>query len=371
MTSLRPTSLLLLAMSLAACSRESAQFSPPRQLPRDQRPTVWDAPAKDRLALPDMRGTATAGGVRWTAVTPSGWEELAPNPAKFRDAQWRLRDQADADIYFTASVGGGVRGNLTRWYTQQFGLAEVPAPEALEVVELAGRPGRLADIRGSFQGKSDWAALIAFTSQGDQVTSLKFTGPEAVVRSNREKFLAVAKSLRAATASPMAEAPPIERGQSLPADHPPVPGAGERDTSVPAGPFSAAAPAGWTPAAGSSRLLHHTFGRDGEAYLGQMGGGLKAMLDVWRSEMGLPAMSDAEFQGLPQAAFLGEDALWLDVAGDFQSMSGKQIPGARMLVAARADGGTITFAKLVASAATAEGEADAFRRFCASVRRQR
>ncbi len=59
----------------------------------------------------------------------------------------------------------------------------------------------------------------------------------------------------------------------------------------------------------------------------------------------------------------------LDLTGDFRSMSGKQIQGARLLVAARSEGNTIVFCKLVGTAAEVGKQVDAFRSFCASVRR--
>jgi hypothetical protein len=389
MTRNRPITVLASLLIVAACSGGKAEFGAPKEVAKEQRPTVWDASAKQRLDLPEMRGTAggqnpqgaagSGGGgeKRWVATVPEGWEALAANPAKFRDAQWRIPGQADCDIYFTASVGGGVKGNLTRWYQQQFGKAEVPAPESLEIVELAGRTGRLADLGGTFSGKSGWAALIAFAWQGEQVTSLKFTGPEAVVKANRDKFLAVARSLKLATASPNPAAPPIQPGQAMPDNHPPVgtsPGQGVAPPPAPspqpaAAPFQATIPTGWTAKPGTSRALHHSFGADGEVYLSQLGGGLKPTLDIWRNEMGLGPMSDADFAALPKAAFLGDDSVLLDLSGNFQSMSGKKIDGARMLVAARLDGQTITFAKLIGTAADTGAQVDAFRAFCGSVRR--
>ena len=42
-------------LAFAACGgKDTAEFQAPRQLPKDQRPTVWDATAKERLGLPDM-----------------------------------------------------------------------------------------------------------------------------------------------------------------------------------------------------------------------------------------------------------------------------------------------------------------------------
>lgn len=386
MTRTSPILVSTVMLLAVACSGGKAEFGAPQEVTKEQRPTAWDASAKQRLDLPDLRGSAggqapqaaAAGDKRWVATVPDGWEAMAGNPAKFRDAQWRIPGQADCDIYYTASVGGGVKGNLSRWYAQQFGKAEAPAPESLEIVELAGRTGRLAEITGTFSGKPGWAALIAFAWQGEQVTSLKFTGPEAVVKANRDKFLAVARSLQLATASPNPAAPPIQPGQAMPDNHPPVGDASSQGgapaptapTPTPAAaPFVATVPAGWTAKPGTSRMLHHAFGADGEVYLSQLGGSLKPTLDIWCGEMSLAPMTDAEFAALPKAAFLGDDSVLLDVAGNFQSMSGKKIDGARMLVAARLDGQTITFAKLVGPAADTTAQLDSFRAFCGSVRR--
>jgi hypothetical protein len=309
-----------------------------------------------------------AGGKTFVGVTPPGWEQLPPQPERFRTALWRIAGNDDTECYVSGPIAGGVAGNLKRWYGQ-FGLDQVPALEALEVVELLGRPGRMVELYGTFGGKPGKGMLLAFVTQGDEVTTLKFVGPEAVVKSHRDQFLALAKSLRSASASPNPQAPPIQRGQPLPGDHPPVGGAPAQQPPPPSGPFTATVPAGWTAKAGSNKFLHHTFAGDGEVYLGQLGGGLKATLDIWRGEMGQGPMSDADFAALTKVAFLGEDSVLLDLAGDFRSMSGKQIQGARMLVAARSEGNTILFAKLVGAAAEVEKQLDSFRAFGASVRR--
>ena len=122
------------------------------------------------------------------------------------------------------------------------------------------------------------------------------------------------------------------------------------------------------PASFISRIAT-SFGSDGEVYVGRLGGAPKQNLDIWRGEVSLPHLSDAEFQALPQIAFLGEDSVLLDMKGDFQSMSGKQIKNARVLVAARGEGGSVVFCKLVGPAAEVDAQIDAFRQFCGSVRR--
>jgi hypothetical protein len=354
---------------LAACSPPpTADFGPPQQLRKEQRPTVWDASTKDRLLLPDM-APASGGAKVWVGDAPAGWETRPSR--QFRDAVWAIPTVPDAEVYLTVGVGGGVAGNLTRWYTQQFGIAEVPAIEALQVVEMAGKPARLAEMKGTFGGKPDWAALIAFYAEGDSVTSFKFTGPAAVVDGNRDKFLALAKSLRAASASPDPKAPPIQPGQPRPSTHPDVgqaPGA-TAPAAAATGPIAATVPDGWRPKAGSSKWHHHEFGAGGEVYVSQLGGGLKDTLDIWRGEMGQAPMAADGLAQLPRTAFLGDGAVLLDLAGDYRSFSGKQIPGARMLVAAREDAGSITFVKLVGPAADVAAAAEPFAAFCRSARK--
>lgn len=311
---------------------------------------------------------APAGGTVFVGATPEGWEALPAQPERMRLALWRIAGDASTECYVTGPTAGGVAGNLKRWYGQ-FGRQDAPAAEALEVVEMLGTTGRLVELYGTFQGKAGTGMLLAFTSRGDEVTTLKFTGPEAVVKQHKAGFLGLAKSLRTASASADPQAPPIQRGQPMPSDHPPVPEAVKQAPPPPSGPFTATVPPGWTAKAGSSKFLHHAFAGDGEVYLGQLGGGLKATLDIWRSELGQAAMTDQEYLALPQIAFLGEDALLLDSSGDFRSMSGKQIQGARLLVAARSEGNTIVFCKLVGTKAEVDKQVDAFRAFCASVRR--
>jgi hypothetical protein len=388
-----PFPLLPFALAaLGACSGPTkVEFGPARVVAKEQRPMVWSADQETRLGIQAM-GPASAGmqgpqgkgapGKVWVGDTPAGWEVAPANPSSFRDAVWRVTGQPDVEAWLTASTTGPVGTNLDRWYKEQFGATEVPKLEALPVADLAGKPGRLAEIKGAFRGRSGapkagFATLIVFSTDGGVVTSsLKMIGPEAVVLGKKDEFLALAKSLRTATASPDAKAPPIQPGQKMPEGHPPVgggddPHAGTGAPPVPAAksPFTATAPAGWTAKAGSTKALHHTFGKDGEVYVSQLGGTLKSSLDIWRGEMGVQKpITDEEFAALPKIAFLGEDAVMLDLSGDMNGMV-RQLKGARMLLAARIDGGTITFCKLAGPAADVAAQVDAFRAFCGSVRR--
>ena len=367
----------LFAGLFAGCGGDAAvEFGSPRTVSREQRPTKWDVPTRERLGLPEMKPPPSKPAdapKRWTGATPTGWEALPSDPGRFRELLWRIAGNADTECYLAPGVGGGVAMNMARWYTAQFGIQEVPALESLPIVEIAGRPGRLVELAGTFMQKQGVGMLLAFFAEGEQVTSLKFTGPEAVVLGNKEQFLGLAKSLRTATVGPNKDAPTIERGQPMPADHVPIPGADPNAKAGPAvpaaAPFTATVPAGWTVKAGSQRLLHYTFGGDGEVYLNQLGGSLKQTLDIWRGGMQLPALSDAEFQALPKVPMLGTEGTLLDIAGNYSDISGKQVEGARVLVAAQVDGNAITFVKLVGKAVEVEVQREAFLQFCASLRR--
>ena len=375
--------ICLLALLNACGADTTAEFGPPKTVSKDQRPIVWDASTRDRLGVGDMGapatgGTGQKGPKQVVASVPNGWEELPPAPARFRNAVWRIKDEPTTDIYLTIAVGGGVPGNLRRWYADQFGKSVVPAVEALPPIDLADRPGRLVEVEGTFAGKQDWAALIAFYNEGSAVTSLKFTGPKRIVAANKKEFLMLAKSIRFAAQSPNPKAPPIRAGQALPEDHQPVgpggnsPAAGANPTET-ASPFTATTPEGWTKVDGR-RILSHTFGSGSELYISQLGGALRQSLDIWRGEVSvggkrLSPLTDEEYNALPKALFLGDDAVMMDLAGAFQGMTGDQIESARLLVAARLDGTTITFCKLVGPQSEVDAQRAAFVQFCGSVRR--
>ena len=76
-----------------------------------------------------------------------------------------------------------------------------------------------------------------------------------------------------------------------------------------------------------------------------------------------------QFDALPKALFLGDDAVMMDVAGDYAGMIGEPIQNARLLIIARTAGGSIEFCKMLGSAADVAAQRDAFVQFCGSVRK--
>jgi len=373
-----PASTFCLLLLLGACSgKATVEFGPARTVPKDQRPTEWRTATNERMHVRSMTPATpppsqNAGPPQVTANTPAGWEDQPARPQSFKNAVWRVKGESDTTCYLSIAVGGGVAFNMQRWFVNQFGKTEVPAVESLPPVELANRTGRLIEHEGKFTSKEDWGAMIAFFNEGNLVTSLKFTGPKAVVKNNKKQFLDLAKSIRWASASPNPKAPPIQPGQKMPEGHVPVgngDGNGGAATAPPPSPFTAKAPDGWK-ATGGRRILHHTFGTRSEVYLSQLGGTMRQSLDIWRAEIGLKEMTDAELNALPKMLFLGDDAVLMDLTGKFRGMTGIEIPEARLLVAARLDDGTITFSKLVGPKVEVDAQFEAFKQFCGSIRRK-
>ncbi|MEY4674946.1 MAG: hypothetical protein RL148_2730 [Planctomycetota bacterium] len=378
---LAPVLLLL----LGGCSKEVPALSAPREVPAEKRPIVWGVDDKTRLMLPDMSmrgaGTATGAAPGYQAPTPAGWTEMPPNPSSFRHMLWQVGGSPEAECYLTVSVGGGRDPNLNRWVNSQFGQSALTHEqiEALPVHPLMGKPAKFVELQGTFQSRSgpknDYAMLGLISAEGDRVDTLKLTGPADIVLREKESFLRVASAIEprpagAAPAETTTAPQPAEPQAPKDAVHS---GVAQPAPAVPQGftEFSAAVvPQGWQSQAGTGmRLLRYQAGEKTEAYLGRIGGDLAALLDVWRGEMGLQAMTAAERDALPKVPMLGAEAVLLELQGEWRGMSG-ELKDAGMLVAAQKQGTGVVFAKMVGPAATVAAQKQAFLAFCAGLEQQ-
>lgn len=370
---------------LAGCSTEEPGLSAPREVAAAKRPIVWGADDKTRLMLPDMsmRGGAGSGSAAsaYQAPTPAGWTELPANPSTFRNMLWQVGGSPEAECYLTVAVGGGRDANLNRWVSSQFGQTALTHEqiEALPAHPLMGKPAKFIELQGTFQSRSgpkeDYAMLGLISAEGDRVDTLKFTGPAAIVLREKESFLRVAAAIEpkpaAAPGAEPAPQPAEQAPQQMPKD------AAHAGAVQPAAPqqgfaeFAASVvPEGWQSQQGTGmRLLRYQAGEKTEAYLGRIGGDLAALLDVWRGEMGLQAMGQAERDALPKVPMLGTEAVLLELQGEWRGMSG-ELKDAGMLVAAQKQGTGVVFAKMVGPAATVAAQKSSFLAFCAGLEQQ-
>jgi len=351
--------LTTLALLSAGCSDPTeVSFAAPRKVSREQRPTTWDAPTRDRLGMREMdKASAHDAGQqepqqqRWTGTTPNGWEELPPQPERFRDLRWRVAGNTETECYLSAGVGGGVAGNMKRWYTDQNGILDVPKMESLPVVEMAGRQGRLIELSNG--GK---AMAIAFLADGPQLTTLKFTGPDSVVKQNREQFLEVAKSLRMVTANASASG---EKDRTSSGEKP----SGEKR-------WAGTTPSGWDelppqPDRFRDLLWRIAGNQDTECYLSTgVGGGVPNNMTRWYSkQFGIADVPKPE--ALPEVEIAGRPGRLVELAGTYNEK-----PGMAMLLAFFADGAQLTTLKLTGPEAIVKQNREPFLALAKSLRMQ-
>lgn len=145
-----------------------------------------------------VSSTTSSGDLTWS--TPEGWVER--EPSGMRAADFAV---GEGECYLTmlSGGGGGLEANVQRW-RQQFGLQPLSTSEleALPRTPFFGTSGVLVDFTGTYGGMgggeslADYGllGLLAFTDEGARF--LKFTGPRALVESQREAFLGLGGSMR-------------------------------------------------------------------------------------------------------------------------------------------------------------------------------
>lgn len=368
--SLRATALAA-ALLGAACS-------PPTEFERQVRPArgeaeLFDLSTAERLVDP-LRGTPdtadanvpatpppAGGGLTYEA--PAAWEELPPTP--FRNANFRVPGNPPAECTLSLLPGeaGGLVSNVNRWVADQMGQAplEPAAIDALPRRAFFGGQATLIDVSGSFAGMGSgpqpgfrMVGLLLCEASGSKF--LKLVGPEAAVAGAVPAFFELADSMRLEERPE----PVLQPG--------PQPGDGQALGFV--------QPDGWEPAGDRPmRVLNFEIpGPAGvpptEAYvtiLGRDGGGDRSNFDRWRTQMGQPALTDAEFEGLERLPMLGTEAAMIRIPGSFTGMNGETIDEALMLGAIALLGDRAVFVKLIGPRDTASEQLESFRTFCRSL----
>lgn len=100
-------------------------------------------------------------------------------------------------------------------------------------------------------------------------------------------------------------------------------------------------------------------------------GGLKANVDRWRGQIGLPALGAAELEALPTTRFFDADAVLFDARGTYKGMSGGPVEDARLLGVLLVDPRGSAFLKFVGPASVVDAHVAAFTALAASIRPKR
>lgn len=136
--------------------------------------------------------------VEWTA--PSEWRRLGAAP--MRVVSFGAATQSECYVSVLPGDAGGLAANLNRW-RGQLGMPALDDASiaALPKVKLLGQDVPLIEAAGSYtdmqgQAHTSYAMLGAVGKKGDSSVFVRMLGPEAELKSERERFVAFASSLR-------------------------------------------------------------------------------------------------------------------------------------------------------------------------------
>jgi hypothetical protein len=140
-----------------------------------------------------------------TFTLPEGWKSVPPS-SPMRKAQLAIPGKdggKQADVTFfhfgSESPAGGVQANVQRWLGQ-FAAAE--GASKTEPLDFGGTKVTVVSTEGTMKGgqfggpaqdEPEFALLGAIIEHAEGPVFIKMTGPTALVKEGREKFIAMIK----------------------------------------------------------------------------------------------------------------------------------------------------------------------------------
>lgn len=351
-----PTCVLLASLGwlLAGCQKEEITvYRVPKEMP-------------GQAAAPreSARGSARPH-VHWDKL-PAGWREEPSTGTRAATFSITGTDGKRAEVAAIGFPGmGGSDLQFVNLWREQLGLApltEEQLPKLVQPAVIAGADGKLFDITGATKsGGAPTSERIIVALHKTEGTSwfIKLTGDPALVEQQKATFISFLKGLSLHMESHDAPERPPMTASAAPA----AGGAGQPNWTAPAN-WKAQAP-------GAMQAAKYTVG-EGKAtaevtavFLGGMGGALKANLDRWRGQLGLPpsAANEVDQQAKPFAA-LGTGARIVELSGTDL----KEGNPADMIVLVVPAGAGTWFYKLMGDKAVVAKEKDALIAFVKSAK---
>jgi hypothetical protein len=136
---------------------------------------------------------------------PEGWKSVEPK-SSMRKAQLEVPGKdggKPGEIVFFAfegGQGGDAASNAKRWFAQFSGGSDVQKSEEQKwgevTVTLVSTEGTLkaSPIAGTTEDQPDFALVGAIVEHAEGPIFVKFTGPAALVKASKDKFVAFVKS---------------------------------------------------------------------------------------------------------------------------------------------------------------------------------
>jgi hypothetical protein len=333
--------------------------------------TVEITDVRDRSKTEAPANLGVEAGERlfdWRHDLPEGWREV-PSPPEARDRVATFAVSGRPDLTCALSVlaggGGGLDANVNRWRTQM-GL-EPLAPEAVAALPkrpFLGGDATLVDVAGTFAGmgggpKVENARLLGLIAMVPRAAVfLKCVGSAEAVAAERDRFLALGASTRSRAIDRMRRA------------------GATRTTEAPAAaPYEWTLPAGWRAGPAVPARLATFFVDDApglEVTVHEMGGGAGGALAIvnrWRSHMGLKDIDAAGLSSLPRVRMLDGDATVVDLSGHLvDEMRRLNLEDARQVGAILDRGSSSVFVRMTGPSALVAAQRSAFDAFVASMR---
>jgi len=223
--------LALLIVSFAGCNKNVSTEPPPplpatsTKLPSGQ-PTGKLPPGHPPTVAGKVAPTASKGHVRFQA--PPEWKAEKPDNS-MRRAQYRMpakdgkSEAATLAVFHFPGSGGGVLGNLKRWYGQfksppqpkeekrKVGGMDVTVAYATGIYMLSSAPM----AGGKKTEKPNWALLAAIAHSPSGPWFFKVVGPKETVDFHRARFDALVNSFTVAGEAKKKIAPalPASKGE--------------------------------------------------------------------------------------------------------------------------------------------------------------
>jgi len=262
-----------------------------------------------------------------TYTTPEGWVEVGAGEMRVAGFTISGTNGQSAQVAITPLPGmAGREVLIVNMWRQQVGLSELSADEAdkqLTAVDIGGAPGKMFDMAGKSATGETIRIVTAMAHRGEMSWFYKLQGDDALVLSNKEKFIAFLKSVK------IEETP---AAGALPADHPPIarPGAmpGAVTTQRPPKPREGGptwtVPTGWKEIDGGQFLftkfvIAGNAGAQATVNVSMSagdGGGLLPNVNRWRGQLGQGGWSEAELKkNAQEIEVAGGKATYLELAG--------------------------------------------------------
>jgi hypothetical protein len=334
-------SLLVLFFAAGCRPPAVAELGPEVVLSSEQRKLTWDSSTNGRLLIQEPVA-------KWTSETPAGFESLPPAPERFRHLLWQVKGEPDTECYLTAGVAGGLNANVARWFGQfDKPTLSASAIDALPAITVLGIQGHLLELNGTYttsgKKRNGFAMLLAFAVDGDLVTTVKFTGPEALVERHKAAFQSLVGSIRA-TGVGFTNPKPANNNAG------PTAGPAAGPTKSSSAEFTAVSPLCFEELPPAPERFRHLLWRvkgepETECYLTVgVGGGLRANIDRWFGQFGQSVPDAAVLAASQKVSLLGKVGQLLELSGTFTA-AGKAREGYSMLLVYTVENDQVTTLK--------------------------